>query len=572
MASQGSETADRSRAEVALFGLYEVSKALSKPQRLELTLASVINLLSSFLDMRSGLIALLDEEGQPEIVVGNGWSESAAKRFFERLPERAIGQIIATKMPLVVQDVNSDPLFAGWSGKEPEWMGGNHAFIGVPIMDRDAVVGTLTINRESAAQSEYGLDHDVRFMTMVSSLLGHIVRLHRVIARDRDRLMEERHRLEKALDSKSPAEKNPGFAGIVGDSPAIRSVLDKVRIAARSSSTVLLRGESGTGKEIFARALHDLSPRKDKPFVAVNCAALAESVLESEMFGHEKGAFTGAVQQRRGRFELADGGTLFLDEIGEISLPFQAKLLRVLQENEFERVGGTRTLKVDVRLVAATNRNLEEAVARGSFRADLYYRINVVPIFLPPLRDRPSDVPLLAREFLRRFNVEHGTGLELTDTAYSVLLSCLFPGNVRELENCIRRTATLAPGPTIGGKDFACRNDQCLSAMLWQDPDEGQAGFIPLPIANKPPPAPRTRRMPGRLPLDAAQAGEGESSFDGDAGPAPLDDDSKSARDRLLDAMEASGWVQARAARMLGLSARQIGYALRKHGIPSRKF
>ncbi|MCB1758105.1 MAG: sigma 54-interacting transcriptional regulator, partial [Gammaproteobacteria bacterium] len=195
--------------------------------------------------------------------------------------------------------------------------------------------------------------------------------------------------------------------GIVGGGPAIRAVLKRVDAAARSNATVLLRGETGTGKELFARAIHDASPRAKGPFVKVNCAALSESVLESELFGHEKGAFTGAINQRIGRFELAHGGTLFLDEIGEISPAFQAKLLRVLQEGEFERVGGAKTLKVDVRIVCATNRNLEEAVAKNQFRADLYYRINVVTLLLPPLRQRVEDIPALARLFLERFSNEN---------------------------------------------------------------------------------------------------------------------------------------------------------------------
>jgi Nif-specific regulatory protein len=197
--------------------------------------------------------------------------------------------------------------------------------------------------------------------------------------------------------------------------------MGKIQQVARCNLPVLLRGESGTGKELFARAVHEFSPRKDKPCVKVNCAALSETVLESELFGHEKGSFTGANEMRKGRFELAHGGTLFLDEIGEISLAFQAKLLRVLQEGEFERVGGTRTITVDVRLVTATNRNLEEAVLAGAFRSDLYYRIGVVPIYLPPLRERREDVPMLADEFLRRFNDEHGVSLALSQSAMTLL-------------------------------------------------------------------------------------------------------------------------------------------------------
>jgi Nif-specific regulatory protein len=339
-------------------------------------------------------------------------------------------------------------------------------------------------------------------------------------------------------------------------------VIEKIRIVAKSHSTVLLRGESGTGKELFASAIHELSPRRKAPFVKVNCAAIPESVLESELFGHEKGAFTGAVVQRKGRFELADGGTLFLDEIGEISASFQAKLLRVLQEGEFERVGGTRTLKVDVRLVCATNQNLEEAVERGTFRSDLYYRISVVPILLPPLRARKGDVPLLAEEFVRRFNAEHGTELSLSGSALGVLDDCYFPGNIRELENCVRRTATLARGSQIVDVDFACRNDVCLSSVLWRG-------------AQRPAPAfEQELRVAPRAPVVAAPAGPLEAAAScpsADACPVAAGD-GRSERDRLVEAMRTAGWVQAKAARLLGLTPRQVGYALRKHGVAVEKF
>lgn len=355
--------------------------------------------------------------------------------------------------------------------------------------------------------------------------------------------------------------------GIVGESEALKSVLQKIKIVARSHSTVLLRGESGTGKELFAHATHDFSPRKKGPFVKLNCGALPESLLESELFGHEKGAFTGAVTQRKGRFELADGGTLFLDEIGDISPAFQVKLLRVLQDGEFERVGGLKTIKVDVRLVCATNKNLEEAVTKGEFRADLYYRICVVSIRLPALRERREDVPLLACEFLRRFNEEHHTNHSLTPSAYAVLNSCYFPGNVRELENCIRRTATLSHADGITDDDFACRHDECLSATLWKE-----AISSPFNIVT---PRPRDT-LPSIAPTAASAMVEGETS----ANTCPKSDNcdfvqgenTKIGYEQLMQAMEASGWVQAKAARMLKLTPRQIGYALRKHGIELKKF
>ena len=461
-------------SEIALTGIYEISKILNAPNRLETTLSSVLNVLSSFLQMRHGVISLLADDDVPDITVGIGWNEGTDERYRARLPETAIGQIVATAVPLVVEDVATHPLFATDAVALGAADDVRVSFIGVPIRIGTKVIGTLTIDRVWDGRSVFRLDSDVRFLTMIANLIGQTVQLYRVVSRDRDRLMAESHRLQKELSELKPARerKKVLIKGIIGDSPALRSLLDKIMIVAKSNSTVLLRGESGTGKELIAKAIHELSPRAKGPFVKINCAALPESVLESELFGHEKGAFTGAISARKGRFELADKGTIFLDEIGEISPAFQAKLLRVLQEQEFERVGGNHTIKVDVRVVTATNRNLEEAVARNEFRADLYYRISVVPMLMPPLRERRSDIPQLAGEFLRRFNEENDRALSLDSSALEVLMGCGFPGNVRELENCVQRTATLAHGPSIVMDDFACRRNECLSAMLWKGHSE----------------------------------------------------------------------------------------------------
>ncbi|WP_395665814.1 nif-specific transcriptional activator NifA [Methylocella sp.] len=560
-------------SETTLVGVYEISKLLASVNRLEVSLAGVLALLSSFLDMRHGLIALLDKSGKPEIVVGSGWSEENAKLYFDRLPERAIGQIVTTKMPLVVENVSASPLFqgsnlAGWGPGDTEAF----SLIGVPIKDGDEVVGTLTVDRNHINRANVRFDHDVRFLTMIANLVGQTVRLQKLVARDRERLMEENARLEKSARPRSPEPRFTGIEGIVGDSPAVRAVVKKIKIVAKSRSTVLLRGESGTGKELFASAIHNLSPRHGKPFIKLNCAALPESVLESELFGHERGAFTGAMQTRKGRFELADGGTLFLDEIGDISPAFQVKLLRVLQEGEFERVGGVRPLKVDVRLVCATNKNLEEAVKRGEFRADLYYRINVVPIFLPPLREREGDFLPLANEFLRRFNAEQKSELILTASAIAVLAQCKFPGNIRELENCVRRTATLSQGEAIEEGDFACRNDGCLSSILWKGSD---MPIVPAhaPLARAPHPAPPVEAP--RVDVPRSPAGHddegGPDLAEGAIRPAG-EGDLRTDRERIIDAMERAGWVKAKAARILGVTPRQIGYALRKHDIRVKKF
>src|SRR6266545_28961 len=560
-------------SEIALTGIYEISKILNAPNRLETTLSNVLNVLSSFLQMRHGVISLLADDDVPDVTVGVGWNEGTDERYRARLPETAIRQIIATAVPLVAEDVATHPLFvtdATVLGAEGD---ARVSFIGVPIRIGAKVVGTLTIDRVWDGRSVFRLDTDVRFLTMIANLIGQTVQLHRVVSRDRERLMAESHRLQKELSELKPTptreRKKARVDGIIGDSPLIRSLLDKVMIVAKSHSPVLLRGESGTGKELIAKAIHELSPRAKGPFIKINCAALPESVLESELFGHEKGAFTGALNARKGRFELADKGTLFLDEIGEISPAFQAKLLRVLQEQEFERVGGNHTIKVDVRVVTATNKNLEEAVAHNEFRADLYYRISVVPMLMPPLRDRRSDIPQLAGEFLKRFNEENGRTMSLDASALEVLMGCGFPGNVRELENCVQRTATLAHGSSIVMDDFACRKNECLSAMLWK----GHAEVAPPRLR----PAVSLPVLPRTVVGGVENTGSSSNQPAAESIPAPGEAVAVSRgqmpdRDRFIEAMEKSGWVQAKAARILGLTPRQIGYALKKHGVEIKRF
>jgi len=564
-------------SEIALSGVYEISKIITSATRLEAALANVVNVLSSFMQMRHGVIALLGDDETPEIIVDAGWSEHFATRDRGRLPERAVDQIVATAVPLVVQDIAVHPLF------DPAYVAALKtddrsivSFIGVPIRTATTVVGTLTIDRVWDGRFDFRFDADVRFLTMVANLIGQTVELHRFIARDRNRLIAESHRLQKELaDIKPPTGKGRRpVGGIIGESAAIRTVLNSIAVIAKSQSAVLLRGESGTGKELFARVVHEMSARASGPFIKVNCAALPETVLESELFGHEKGSFTGALNMRKGRFELADRGTLFLDEIGDISPAFQAKLLRVLQEGEFERVGGNKTIKVDVRLVTATNKNLEEAVSKGEFRADLYYRINVVPLNLPPLRERKGDIPILAKEFLKRFNSENGRDLVFAPGAVDVMLNCYFPGNVRELENCVRRTATLTRGDSITGDNFACMNDQCLSSVLWKGSKEAQS--MPAPAGARPRPAVPLPTASQPASANAApacavggRAGVSDLPMEGFA---PASGASASERARLVEAMERSGWVQAKAARILGLTSRQVGYAIKKHGIDIKHF
>jgi two-component system NtrC family response regulator/two-component system response regulator HydG len=285
---------------------------------------------------------------------------------------------------------------------------------------------------------------------------------------DKKALLEETRQLRARLDHKYR------FDNLVGESAGMLAAFKAVRQVAPSSASVLLLGESGTGKELFAQALHQNSPRRQKPFVRVACAALPETLLESELFGHEKGSFTGAIATRAGRFEAANGGTLFLDEIGDISPTVQVKLLRFLEEREFERVGGNKTYKVDVRIVAATHRDLKKKLEDGSFREDLYYRLNVIEISIPPLRTRPSDVPILAQHFLNKYALANGKTIDgISDEVMALLVAHRWPGNVRELENAMERAVVLATSPTLGPLHFPTLRKSAVEASAYEGQDAG---------------------------------------------------------------------------------------------------
>jgi Nif-specific regulatory protein len=361
-------------------------------------------------------------------------------------------------------------------------------------------------------------------------------------ALERFHLLRENSRLMRQLEQYTGYLNNEihgafDFGQIVGDSPALSDVLAKVEQVAPTSSTVLLRGETGTGKELVAHAIHINSPREDKPFVRVNCAALAPGVLESELFGHEKGAFTGAVARRPGRFELADGGTLFLDECGDLPMEVQIKLLRALQEREFERVGGSETISVDVRVVSATNRNLEEMIENGEFREDLYYRLNVFPVNLPPLRDRPEDLPQLVNHFIAKFARNTNKNVAgCTDEAMSKLQSYSWPGNVRELENIIERAMILVKGELVEASDLAFSRRGTVVPN-----GQGQ------PAAAVPAPAP------------AAPTGDGGRSL----GQRLLEEEKR----EIMAAVDQSNNNIAGAARILGINRSTLYYRMRKHGL-----
>ncbi len=537
-----------SDAALSLVGIYEISKILGSTLNLAAALHDVLNILAAFLQMRCGAVVLLNPERKLELTAREGVPATMLGGASASYPFAAVEKVVSSAIPLVAVDVTKEPLLANYVAAAGTLDDESVSFVCVPIKTAERTIGALSVERSWGGDSRHIFEHDVRFLNMVATMVGQTVALHQKIAADRETLIADNARLQKLASDVKPTVPVHGLEDVVGSSPAMVEVFAQVQQAAPTKVTVLLRGESGTGKELVARAVHILSPRSKKPFIKVNCAALSESLLESELFGHEKGAFTGATQERKGRFELAHGGTLFLDEIGEISPAFQAKLLRVLQEGEFERVGGTRTIKVDVRLIAATNRDLEAAVNKGDFRADLYFRINVVPIRLPPLRERRGDIPLLAMYFLKLFNEENRRELSFSEEALHGLRDCFFPGNVRELENCVWRSATMTRGRVIRADDLFCHRNSCLSATLWPR----QGATVAEPAAGAPPSAPAV--APPAVPAaDTAGA------------------DDLSEKDRLIQAMERSGWVQAKAARLLGLTPRQIGYALKKQGIELRR-
>lgn len=411
--------------------LVEVLQMLDDASTLSDNLDKILETIARHTGMMRGVITLLDEShGEIAIEVAYGLSREAQNRGRYKLGEGITGKVIATGQPLIVPDISAEPLFLNRTGSrtDPE----NISFICVPIKMEGQVIGALSADRLFASSN--ALDEDMRLLTILASLIARAVRTRQL----HHRVLEENKRLQNALRERSRPQM------FVGNSSVLQDVLTQVARVAPTDATVLLLGESGTGKELTANTIHAGSSRAGQPFIKINCAALPESLIESELFGHEKGAFTGAIAIRKGRFEAADGGTLFLDEIGELAVSTQVKLLRVLQEQEFERLGGSKTIRVDVRLIAATSRNLERMVAEGAFRQDLYYRLNVFPVRMPPLRERLDDIPLLVASFLEKYGQKIGKrSLRLTPKAQELLLAHSWPGNIRELQNIIERAVIL---------------------------------------------------------------------------------------------------------------------------------
>jgi Nif-specific regulatory protein len=419
--------------------LTEIGRILSSTLDLREAFTKMMQLISDQLHMHRGTLVLLDDStGQLRTQAALGLSADDIERNQFAVGEGVTGMVVATGKSRVILDVRSDPDFLNRTNRlllDPP--GGQISFICVPIKIEGRPAGALAVDLPFPGDGQ--LRSNIAVLEILSAFLSQAIQINRMVMRQKEELLEENARLRAQVRDRYR------FENIIGDSPAMHDVFATVGQVANSRATVLLLGETGTGKEMIAKAIHYNSPRKDKPFVRVNCGALTGTLLESELFGHVKGSFTGAIRDKIGRFEAADGGTIFLDEIGTLESQLQVKLLRVLQEKEFERVGDTQTLKSDCRVIAATNVDLQEAVAKGMFREDLFYRLNVVPIYLPPLRNRREDIPRLIDFFLDKYNGLNERRLRrVSRDMLNVLMRYPWPGNVRELENAIERAVVLS--------------------------------------------------------------------------------------------------------------------------------
>ena len=491
--------------------LLEVSQALSGALSLKTVLHSLVELLERRHQVAGSTVILLDETSRELHVEASGGIRLGSTRTRDRAVDTITRRIIDSGRPVVVPQVSQEPALSPTTGPRREL-----TFIGVPILVARRPAGTLEIALAYRKDRDY--ERSLEFYRVVASMIAQAVKVRRLVEADRHRLTEENEHLRDELRDRY------AFRNIIGNSASIQQVYEQVAQVARTTTTVLIRGESGTGKEMIAHAIHYNSPRAKKAFVKVSCAALPESLIESELFGYERGAFTGAQGTKKGRFELADGGTLFLDEIGELSPSTQVKLLRVLQEREIERLGGTAPIKVNVRLIAATHRPLENLIEEGTFRTDLYYRLAVFTIFAPPLRERKPDIMLLADHFLERYSREHGKHIRRISTpAIDMLTSYHWPGNVRELGNTIERAVLVCDGGVIHAHHL--------------------------------PPTLQTGETSDTVPRQSLT--ESVGAFE---------------RDLLQDALKTTRGNCARAARLLDTTERVFNYKVRKYGVDARRF
>lgn len=415
--------------------LLELSYLLSNR---DINLDEVLRIMAEHLVAERIIATLINRESGSIVIEGSyGIEENESRKIVYQPGKGIIGRVLGTSETVLIKKIADSKEFLNLTKAPTQINGSDVSFICAPIRYKDETIGTISMHK--VYKGVYSYDYDIRLIKIVGSMIGRTMRRRQEYAEEMELLRAENQSLRGELKSRILPEK------IKGNSNKMHEVFRLIESVAATDATVLIRGESGVGKELIADAIHFNSHRKTKPFIKVNCAALPESLIESELFGHEKGAFTGASSTRIGRFEAANGGTIFLDEFGDIPASTQVKLLRVLQEREIERIGSTKPIKVDVRILCATNRNLEELISTGKFREDLYYRINVFPVYIPALRERINDIPILTDFFIDKFNKRHGKNIKrITSSAIDTLMVYHWPGNIRELENCIERACILS--------------------------------------------------------------------------------------------------------------------------------
>jgi Nif-specific regulatory protein len=424
--------------------LYEIALVMSNSVDIAASLQKALYILENKLHLKNCTVHTVNDDNMLNVYACISLNKFQKESSVYKIGEGVTGFAAQSREPVVIENVHNNIMFLNKAGSRDK---NSISYIAVPMLVNQKLIGVLGANTTSITPNDF--NSIVRVLTVINSIFAQAIESHDIITKEKERLKELKLYYKMEWDSKVH-----NFGDIIGESPKMKSVYNVVERICESNVTVLIRGETGTGKELVAAAIHKRSKRKDEPFVKLNCAAITDTLIESELFGHERGAFTDAKEMRKGRFELADGGTLFLDEIGDISASAQVKLLRVLQEREFERVGGSKTIKVNVRLIAATNRNLENMVEKGLFREDLYYRLNVIPIDLPPLRERGDDIALLVNFFLKKSMNNHKKKIVITDEAMDILCQYSWPGNVRELENTVERIVLMGSEQGISADEM----------------------------------------------------------------------------------------------------------------------
>jgi len=520
--------------------LYQIAVGLNSTFAINEMIEKGMKLLQRHTSIeRCALFLPNSEKNELELVASVNLTPQQKKIATYRYGEGATGLAAQSGEPIVIENVHNN---IDYLNKLGSVSANTVSYVAIPLIKDEEVSGVISAN--ITKESPMNFDDLIRLLTIVGSLFAGSMIIQKSIKQERESLKELKSYYKAEVLSEHK------FNDMIGQSNKMRQIFSMIDTVAPTDATILVRGETGTGKELIATAVHNTSLRKNGPYIKLNCAAISETLLESELFGHEKGAFTDAKEMRKGRFELADGGTLFLDEIGDITPALQVKLLRILQEQEFERVGGSKTVKTNVRLVAATNRNLEEMVKKGEFREDLFYRLNVIPLNLPPLRERYEDVKLLVQHYMKKFMKEHHKQMSLSKQALETLLDYPWPGNIRELQNTMERLVLICPDGEVVPEmlnHVLPFNYQKMHIKISDEP----AVKAPTPIQEdisqpqqQTPPHVETPTQP--LTKSSMQDMEKEA---------------------IIQALIEHRGIQTKAARQLGMTPRQIGYKIKKYEI-----